>query len=407
MKRRRYIYLVISTISMCLYGLGYVLPVFATSLEEAFHCTARESSSVFTICLVVFSLGCLASGYLYGIIKIKPLLLLSTIMIGLGILLTAKAQSIETCYLTFGVMFGFGSGIGYKALLTTMLSWFPENPGMIGGIMFMGTGLTAMVFNVPLNSWIEAFGWRNAFITLGCICIVVLMLNLIIVRPHPNDPFSPANDPGQSRRKEDASGFTTKQMLHTSRFWIFFLWCVMISSICMSVASNSVACALSFGISTAEAAFYSGLIAFFNSFSRIFYGFIYDKKGRKSAMAISMVFLTISIITIVLALDTVNSTLLVTGYILLGLCFGAVHPISSAYTLHTFGQKFYSANYSIQGLFTLVGSFTGPFIIGNLYAISNSYYDTYQLLIIYCLTAIILFTIINRIFADLNLKHEV
>ena len=398
-KQNRYLYLVVSTIAMCLYGYGFILTVFTRPLEETFSCTTKESSTVFTVCLVMFSLGCLVSGYIYNIMKLKLQFLISTVMITLGLLLSAKAPSIEACYLTFGVLYGFGAGIGYKAQLTAMVAWFPGKTGFASGVLFMGTGLTAMIFNLPLNNWIENYGWRNAFLFLGWITVVFLILNIIVVKPYDKDPFNRTNRT-VSEDKSEVNGMKTGQMLVTVRFWAFFVWCIFMSAICMTVASNSVASALSIGISSASAALYSGLISLFNSISRILYGLIYDKKGKQFSMVISMLFLAASILFILLGLKQGAVLPLTIGYLLLGFCFGAVHPISSAYTLQVFGPKYYSENYSIQGLFTLVSTFIGPLFMGNIYAKLNSYYDTYLILIPYCILTFVSFAVLNLLVKD-------
>ncbi len=401
--QKRYLYLVVSTIAMCLYGYGFVLTVFTRPLEETFQCTAKESSTVFTVCLVMFSLGCLVSGYIYNLLKLKLLFSISTVMIMLGILLTAKAPSIEACYLSFGVLYGFGAGIGYKAQLTAMVAWFPGKSGFASGVLFMGTGLTAMVFNMPLNSWIENHGWRNAFLYLGWITIVFLLLNILIVKPYDKDPFNRSNNT-KVKGKPEVDGMKTGQMLTTLRFWAFFVWCTMISAICMSVASNSVATAQSIGISSAMAALISGLISLFNSISRIGYGVIYDKKGRKFTIAISSLFLAASVVFILMGLKQEEVWILTTGFLLMGICFGAVHPISSAYTLQVFGPKYYSENYSVQGLYTLISTFMGPLFIGIIFAKVNSYYDSYLVLIPYCILAFVSFAVLSFFIKD---KKEV
>lgn len=397
---KKYLYLVVSTIAMCLYGYGFILTVFTKSLEDTFMCTSKESSAVFTICLVMFSLGCLVSGYIYHIFKLRTLFIISTVMIVLGILLTAKAPSIAVCYVGFGVLYGFGAGIGYKAQLTAMVAWFPGKSGFVSGILFMGTGLTAMIFNVPLNGWIENYGWRNAFLYLAYITVVFLLLNVLVVKPYEKDPFNRSSKV-QKNESTKVDGMTTGQMLTTVRFWSFFVWCILLNGICMTVASNSVASARSIGISSATAALLSGLISLCNSISRILYGILYDKKGKRVAMVSSMVLLSISVCMILLALRQGDMLILTLGFLLLGFSFGAVHPISSAYTLQVFGPKHYSENYSVQGLFTLISTFIGPLLIGNIYAKLDSYYKTYFVLVLYCVLAFISFIVLN-----LTLKNK-
>lgn len=388
--QKKYIYLIISTVAMCLYGYGFVLTVFNKSLEETFNCTSKETSLLFSVCLVMFGLGILISGYIYHRLNLRTMFAISTVMIGIGILLTAKANSIEFCYLTIGALYGFGAGIGYKAQITSMLAWFPANTGGVGGILFMGTGLTAMIFNVPLNLWIEKYGWRNAFAILGWITVLLLVINTLVVKPYPMDPFNRMNKK-EGNKERDIPGMSTGQMIHTVRFWLFFIWCILMSSVSMTVASNSVASAVTIGVTSTTAAILSGLISLFNSLSRIIYGVLYDKQGWKKTMTTATLFMACSVGIILCALWSGNKTMLIIGYVFLGLCFGSVHPISSAFTLQSFGAKYYSENYSVQGLFSTISTFTGPLFLGYLYAMIGSYYKTYLVLVVFVVLAVLSF----------------
>lgn len=51
-------------------------------------------------------------------------------------------------YVCYSVMLA-GAGFAYKALLTSVMTWFNDKPGLASGILVMGAGLTAFVFNVP------------------------------------------------------------------------------------------------------------------------------------------------------------------------------------------------------------------------------------------------------------------
>ena len=108
-------------------------------------------------------------------------------------------------------------------------------------------------------------------------------------------------------------------------------------------------------------------------------------------MALATLFMACSVGIILFSLWYGNKTMLVIGYIFLGLCFGSVHPISAAYTLQSFGPKYYSENYSIQGLFSIISTFTGPLFLGYLYAMLNSYFSTYLVLVIFGVMTVCVF----------------
>ena len=48
-------------------------------------------------------------------------------------------------YLGYGVIGGFGLGIGYISPVSTLIKWFPDRPGMATGMAIMGFGGGAMI----------------------------------------------------------------------------------------------------------------------------------------------------------------------------------------------------------------------------------------------------------------------
>ncbi|MBH8563039.1 MFS transporter [Nostoc sp. CENA67] len=49
-------------------------------------------------------------------------------------------HQIVLVYLGYGVLGGIGLGIGYICLVSTLIKWFPDRPGMATGMAIMGFG---------------------------------------------------------------------------------------------------------------------------------------------------------------------------------------------------------------------------------------------------------------------------
>ena len=58
-------------------------------------------------------------------------------------------------YLGYGVLGGFGLGIGYISPVSTLIKWFPDRPGMATGMAIMGFGGGAFIAS-PLSVWLMA-----------------------------------------------------------------------------------------------------------------------------------------------------------------------------------------------------------------------------------------------------------
>ncbi|HLH51140.1 MAG TPA: MFS transporter, partial [Roseiarcus sp.] len=108
-----------------------------------------------------------------------------------GFLLSALGvyvHNIWLIYLGYGVLGGFGLGIGYISPVSTLIKWFPDRPGMATGMAIMGFGGGAFIAS-PLSVFLmRAFttpthvGVAETFIVLGAIYFCFMMVGAIIVR---------------------------------------------------------------------------------------------------------------------------------------------------------------------------------------------------------------------------------
>lgn len=390
MKMKRYMYLVLGSIAMCVFGLMYNWTVFSPVVQVELGVSASKVANVFAFCQICFCAGGFLSGFIFYKVSFKKSMFISSIMILAGLLLTSKAEQVIEIYLGYSILFSFGAGFAYKALLTTILTWFSDKPGVASGVLVMGAGLSAFVFNVPSSLLIQAYGWRIAMITLACIAFVVAFAIALIVSPK-SDKQTKRNNPIE----QDDTQISTCEMMKSPEFYMYFVWSVVLLAGCSSLSGTSVSCGTSFGVSATFAASLSMIISLFNSISRVIYGIIYDKIGRKMAMGIATALFTLAVILLFCAFETHHMVLLSCSFIFIGLSFGAVPTISSAYIMETFGTKYYPSNFSVQGCYTLFSSLFGTMLFSMLFTETGSYEISYMYLIVYAFSAIILFVSLN------------
>src|SRR3954454_16494345 len=92
-------------------------------------------------------------------------------------------------YLGYGVLGGFGLGIGYISPVSTLIRWFPDRPGMA----IMGFGGGAFIAS-PLSVWLMSkfttathVGVMETFFVMGAIYFCFMIVGPAILRfPGPN-----------------------------------------------------------------------------------------------------------------------------------------------------------------------------------------------------------------------------
>lgn len=389
---KRYFYLGLGSLAMCVFGLMYNWTVFSPAVSAQLNVSAASVANVFSVCQICFCAGGVLSDFIYYRVPFRASMLIASLMIGVGLFLTSRADQVAMIYACYSVLFSLGAGFAYKALLTTVMTWFNDKPGLASGVLVMGAGLTAFVFNVPTSLIIESLGWRTAMLLLALIAFVLSLVVSLIVRPR-----GIVRKAGKLEEGEEEGQVSTGQMMKSTRFYMYFIWSVLVLAGCSSLTGTAVSCGISFGISATMAATLSMIISLFNSVSRVFYGIIYDKIGRKTAMGIATTLFIIAVIILYCAFTLGSTALLAVSFIFVGLSFGAVPTISSAYILTTFGKKYYPSNFSIQGTYTLFSPFLGTMLFSALFTATQSYPLSYSYLIAYALIALGLFFGLNRL----------
>ena len=159
---KRYFYLGLGSLAMCVFGLMYNWTVFAGAVSAELNVSAASVANVFSVCQICFCAGGVLSGFIYYRVRFRASMITASLMILAGLFLTSRAENVMMIYVCYSVMFSLGAGFAYKALLTSVMTWFNDKPGLASGILVMGAGLTAFVFNVPTSLIIESTGWRTA-----------------------------------------------------------------------------------------------------------------------------------------------------------------------------------------------------------------------------------------------------
>ena len=117
-------------------GLGtiYTWSLFNQPLADKFGWQLSTVSITFSITSFALAFSTLFAGKLQDKIGIRKLVTLSGFILGSGLILTSKVNSIGMLYLTAGVIVGAADGIAYMTSLSNCIKWFPEKKGLISGL---------------------------------------------------------------------------------------------------------------------------------------------------------------------------------------------------------------------------------------------------------------------------------
>ena len=112
----RWPYLLMGFMIFLFIGLIYAWSIFVVPLEEAFGWIRSDTSNVFSVVLIFFSLGSLVGGFMTKKFSVKFIVRLSALLLMAGFLLSTRVTSLYQFYITYGVMCSTGVGMSYTSV---------------------------------------------------------------------------------------------------------------------------------------------------------------------------------------------------------------------------------------------------------------------------------------------------
>ena len=380
----RWVYAIVGVIVLLFEGLVYAWSVLSTPIAGEFTgWTKAQLSLTFTLVMILFCIGSLLCGLLAGKLSAKNAVRVSAVLFLAGFFIASRCQSPITLYLGFGLLCGLASGLAYNGVMSTMVKWFPDKPGLISGVLLMGFGGGSFLIGKLYQAWTPAGigGWRTSFVVLGIICCVVLAVcSFFFVAPGA-DFTVPAGKGGRAvaAPREDIKPAV---MLKRPAFWLYYVWAIAVSAAGLALISQAsgVVWEASADQTAASVATIVGLISICNAVGRVLFGGMYDKFGRSLSMQLVNGLFILTSVVLLLAMSSRSVVVVIIGFVIGGLAYSGVTPTNSAFCRAYFGPTSYPVNFPLINSNLIFASF-GSTISGALYDASGSYSSTFFLII--------------------------
>ncbi|MCR9802600.1 MFS transporter, partial [Vibrio parahaemolyticus] len=178
-------------INLCL-GILYAWSVFNKALVTESGWSAAEASAPYATATITFSICLLVAGILQDRMGPRMILILGTVLTGLGMIASGFVDSPLMLNITFGVITGAGIGFGYACLSPSAMKWFhASKKGMVNGIIAAGFGLAAIYLAPVTSALIDSMGIQTSFMVLG-VGILAIAVPLAATINNPPADYTPA-----------------------------------------------------------------------------------------------------------------------------------------------------------------------------------------------------------------------
>src|SRR5277367_5964267 len=152
----------------------YTFSVFVKPLAAEFGWSREAISSGFAIAAVTLGVCSPLLGRWIDRFGPRRIILVCMTIFGCGIAsLSLLRFGLWQFYLTCFVIGVVGNGAAHLAYSRSISTWFQRRLGMALAFVMLGAGLGAMILPVVAQSVVSRYGWRTAYLSLGCLALLL------------------------------------------------------------------------------------------------------------------------------------------------------------------------------------------------------------------------------------------
>lgn len=279
-------------------------------------------------------------------------------------------------YLFYGVIGGIGlSGMDVLPL-STVARWFVKRRGVMTAILKIGSGVGMWVLPLVATRLIANYGWRDAYIYLGIVVLVVIVVAAQFLRrdparkgllPYGADETDEAGADSPRRREE---GFSLREAMRTSQFRILSAM-YAIALFCGSTMLVHIAPhAVDLGFTPASAAGVLSTIGGVSIAGRAVMSIAGDRIGMRRAVIICSIVLLVGLVWLQFASELWMLYLFAALY---GFSHGGFFTVLSPLVADLFGLSSHGAIFGGVFFSATIGGAVGPMLAGRIFDVTGGY----------------------------------
>lgn len=358
--------------AIVMWGARFSFGVFFSPVLEEFGWTRAATSGGFSLTWVFTGLLSILVGRLNDRFGPRLIMTIAGFLVGLGYVFMSQLRSLWQLYLFYGLI-----SVGMSAVLVPTLStiarWFVKMRAFMTGIVLAGTGIALMVIIPAANQAILNYGWRTAYVIVGLVVIVIVVIAAQFLR---RDPYQLGRLPygydstSSSASAAGTSGLLFREALRTHQVWLISLVYFCTYFIYNILLVHTIIYATGEGISSRKAV---GIMVFLGGAGiagRMLMGLFADRVGNKQTMVLGAGLMMVTLFWLLMAKEL---WMLVLFSVVFGFGHGGMATMESPIVAHVFGMRSHGAILGLVFFSDTMGGALGPFLAGYLFDVTNSY----------------------------------
>lgn len=284
----------------------------------------------------------------------KRVTIASGVLLGLGFLLTAHANSLMMLWLSAGIIVGLADGAGYLLTLSNCVKWFPERKGLISAFAIGSYGLGSLGFKFIDSQLLATVGLEKTFMIWGAIVLVMIVFGAMLMKDAPNQEVQKHNGVMEN-------DFTLAESMRKPQYWmlaVMFLTACMSGLYVIGVAKDIAQGMVHLDLATAANAV--TVISIANLSGRLVLGILSDKIARIRVITIGQIISLVGMAALLFA--PLNEMTFFAAIACVAFNFGGTITVFPSLVSEFFGLNNLAKNYGVIYLGFGIGSICGSLI---------------------------------------------
>lgn len=356
-------------------GAMFSLPVYLQPIAENTGWTRAGISAAMTFGFLSMGLGGFFWGMLSDRIGARPVVLIASLLLTIGLMIASLAKSLLLFQIAYGGLVGAAGGAFFAPIMAATVGWFEKHRSLAVSLVSVGAGVAPMIVTPFASLLIQSFGWRSAMMTIALGALVILIPASVLIRRPPLSPEQPVTsaefgDPSV----HSSTSISFGAVVRTPQFIVlsatFFFCCAAHSGPIFHTVSYAMIC----GATPIAAAGIYSVEGVAGLFGRLFFGVAADRLGVRKVLVAGLMLQAIGIYSYV-HVSQIDQFYMLAA--VLGIAYGGVMPLYSVLARDYFHPQLMGTVLGAAGMISCIGMAFGPIGGGWIYDTYGTYYGLY------------------------------
>ncbi|MFC1992868.1 MFS transporter [Chloroflexota bacterium] len=372
-----------------MWGPIFSFGVFLKPVSEDFGWTRAMTTGAYSLYMVLHGFLYIIAGRVNDKFGPRILVTVCGLFFGLGFLLMSWISSLWQFYVCYGVLIGIGVSGGWVPISSMVARWFAKKRGLVTGFLSSGIG-TGIMVGPPISSWLNSsYGWRNAFLVIGIVALVLIITAAQFLKRDPSQIGMLPDGESETTKEiitKEANGFSLYEAMHSKRLWLVLAIYFCSGGLVNAGLVHIIPHATDLGISAIIAANMLVVIGGVSIAGRIALGRAADRIG--SALAFITVF-ALTLIAFLWLIPAQEVWMLFLFAIIFGIAVGGENVLMPTLVADLFGLKSIGVLVGIVAFAATIGGALAPLLAAYIFDITSSYRSVFGVFAVISLVGLI------------------